>query len=159
MGREEQLELARKNVGFAADEARDAGVEVMVEALSTFDNGPYLLYTTEQAVEFVKSVGRENVRIQHDFFQMQRMEGNLVANFREHFDMVGHVQIADAPDRGEPGTGEIRYPYVLGVLDELGYSGYVGLEYSPTMVETEESLGWLPRELRGKDVAVSDLRL
>jgi hydroxypyruvate isomerase len=159
MGREEQLELARKNVGFAADEARESGVEVMVEALSTFDNGPYLLSTTEQAVEFVRSVDRENVRIQHDFFQMQRMEGNLAANFREHFDMVGHIQIADSPDRGEPGTGEIHYPYVFGVLEELGYNGYVGLEYRPTTGETEESLEWLPKELRGKEVKVSDLRL
>jgi hydroxypyruvate isomerase len=159
MGREEQLELARKNVGFAADEAQDAGVEIMVEALSTFDNGPYLLNTTEQAVEFVKSVGRENLRIQHDFFQMQRMEGNLVANFREYFDMVGHVQIADSPDRTEPGTGEIHYPYVFGVLEELGYDGYVGLEYGPSTKETEESLGWLPKELRSKNVKVSDLNL
>jgi len=159
MGREEQLELARKNVGFAADEARDAGVEVMVEALSTFDNGPYLLNKTEQAVEFVKSVGRENVKIQYDFFQMQRMEGNLVANFREHFDRIGHVQIADSPERGEPGTGEIHYPYVFGVLEELDYDGYVGLEYGPTTETTEESLEWLPKELRGKDVKVPDLKL
>jgi hydroxypyruvate isomerase len=159
MGREEQLELARKNVGFAADEARDAGVEVMVEALSTFDNGPYLLSTTEQAVEFVRSVGRENVKIQYDSFQMQRMEGNLAANLREHFDMVGHVQIADSPDRTEPGTGEIHYPYVFGVLEELGYGGYVGLEYGPTTEETEDSLNWLPKELRGKDVKVLDLNL
>ncbi|MCA1730377.1 MAG: TIM barrel protein [Actinobacteria bacterium] len=159
MGREEQLELARKNVGFAADEARDAGVEVVVEALSTFDNGPYLLSTTEQAAEFVRSVGRENVGIQYDFFQMQRMEGNLAANFREHFDMIGHVQIADSPDRTEPGTGEIHYPYVFGVLEELGYDGYVGLEYGPSTEETEESLSWLPKELRGKDVKVSDLNL
>ncbi|MDP8949208.1 MAG: TIM barrel protein, partial [Actinomycetota bacterium] len=159
MGREERLELARKNVGFAADEARDAGVEVMVEALSTFDNGPYLLHTTRQAVEFVRSIGRDNVRIQYDFFQMQRMEGNLVATLREHFDHIGHVQIADSPGRGEPGTGEIRYPYVLGALEELGYDGYVGLEYKPTTETTEDSLGWLPRELRGKDVAASDLKL
>lgn len=159
MGREEQLELARKNVGFAADEARDAGVEVMVEALSTLDNGPYLLNTTEQAVEFVRSVGRENVRIQYDVFQMQRMEGNLVATLRERFDHIGHVQIADPPGRGEPGTGEIRFPYVLGALEELSYDGYVGLEYKPTTETTEDSLGWLPRELRGKDVAASDLRL
>ena len=123
MDKEEQLELARKNVGFAADEAKESGVEVVVEALSTFDNGPYLLNTTEQAVEFVRSVGRENVRIQHDFFQMQRMEGNLTANFREHFDMVGHVQVADSPGRGEPGTGEIHYTYIFGVLEELGYDG------------------------------------
>jgi hydroxypyruvate isomerase len=159
MGKEEQLELARKNVGFAADEAQDAGVEVMVEALSTLDNGPYLLSRTEQAVEFVKSVGRENVKIQYDFFQMQRMEGNLTANFGEHFDMVGHVQIADSPGRGEPGTGEIHYPYVLGVLDELGYDGYVGLEYGPTTETTEESLGWLPREMRAGEVSVTDLKL
>ncbi|MCA1719374.1 MAG: TIM barrel protein [Actinobacteria bacterium] len=155
MGREEQ----RKNVGFAADEARDAGVEVMVEALSTLDNGPYLLNTTEQAVEFVRSVGRENVRIQYDVFQMQRMEGNLVATLREHFDHIGHVQIADSPERGEPGTGEIRFPYVLGALEEFGYDGYVGLEYGPTTETTEDSLGWLPRELRGRDVAAPDLRL
>lgn len=159
MRREEQLELARKNIGFAADEARVGGVEVMVEALSTLDNGPYLLNTTEQAVEFVKSVGRENVRVQYDVFQMQRMEGNLVATLREHFDHIGHVQIADSPGRGEPGTGEIRYPYVFGALEELGYDGYVGLEYKPTTERTEDSLGWLPREMRGKDVAASDLRL
>src|SRR5919199_5832260 len=159
MRREEQLELARKNVRFAADEARDAGVEVMVEALSTFDNGPYLLNTTEQAVEFVKSVGRANVKIQHDFFQMQRMEGNLVANFRKRFDMVGHVQIADSPGRGEPGTGEIHYPYVFGVLEELDYYGYVGLEYNPTTERTEESFAWIPEDLRGGELRVEDLRL
>ncbi len=90
---------------------------------------------------------------------MQRMEGNLAANFRKYFDTVGHVQIADSPGRGEPGTGEIRYAYVFGVLEELGYDGYVGLEYGPTTEETEESLRWLPKELRGKDVKVSDLRL
>jgi hydroxypyruvate isomerase len=131
----------------------------MVEAVNTFENGPYLLYTTEQAVEFVESVGRENVRVQHDLYHMQRMEGNLVANLREHIGMIGHVQIADSPDRGEPGTGEIHYPYVLAALEDLGYSDYVGLEYNPTTGTTEESFGWLPEELRGEDVAVSDLKL
>ena len=82
MDRDEQLALARENVRFAAGEA--ASVTVMVEAVNTFENGPYLLYTTEQAVEFVRDVGRENVRVQHDFYHMQRMEGNLVANLRAH---------------------------------------------------------------------------
>ena len=157
MVREEQLALARENVRFAAEKAERANVTVMVEAVNTFENGPYLLYTTEQAVKFVERVGRENVRIQHDFYHMQRMEGNLVANLREHFDHIGHVQIADSPERGEPGTGEIHYPYLLGELEDLGYKGYVGLEYNPTTESTEESFGWLPEELRGKDVAVSDL--
>ena len=157
--REEQLALAQDNVRFAADAAAEHDIGVMVEAVNTFENGPYLLYTTEQAVEFVKSVGRENVRIQHDFYHMQRMESNLVANLREHFAWIGHVQIADSPGRGEPGTGEIHYPFVLGELERLGYDGYVGLEYNPTTETTEESLAWLPGELRGEAVSVSALRL
>jgi hydroxypyruvate isomerase len=159
MSREEQLGLARENVGFAADEARKVGIELVVEAVNTFENGPYLIYTTDEAVEFVESVGRGNLAIQHDFYHMQRMEGNLVAKLREHIDVIGHVQIADSPGRGEPGTGEIHYPYVLGALEELGYDGYVGLEYNPTTASTEESLGWLPYELRDTDVPVSKLEI
>ena len=132
---------------------------MLVEAVNTFENGPYLLYTTAQVVGFVKSVGRENVKIQHDLYHMQRMEGNLVANLREHVGIIGHVQIADSPGRGEPGTGEIHYPYVLTALEDLGYSGYVGLEYNPTTETTEESLKWLPHELRGGEVAIGDLKL
>ena len=159
MDREGQLALARENVRFAAAEAEAAGVTVMVEAVNTFENGPYLLYTTEQVAEFVTDVGRKNVRVQHDLYHMQRMEGNLVANLREYFGYIGHVQIADSPGRGEPGTGEIHYPYVLGELERLGYDGYVGLEYNPTTEATEESLEWLPKELRDGDVSVQDLRL
>ena len=159
MNREEQLALARENVRFAAEQAEAVDVTVMVEAVNTFENGPYLLYTTEQAVDFVRDVGRENVRVQHDFYHMQRMEGNLVANLQEHMGSIGHFQIADSPRRGEPGTGEIHFPYVLAALEDLGYDGYVGLEYNPTTATTEESLEWLPKELRGGDVSVSDLRL
>ena len=159
LGRDEQLSLARENVAFAADLAAEHGTGVVVEAVNTFENGPYLLHTTEQAVEFVRGVGRTNVEIQHDFYHMQRMEGNLVANLREHFDHVGHVQVADSPGRGEPGTGEIHYPYVLAQLEDLGYDGYVGLEYNPTTGTTEDSFAWLPKELRAGDVAVSDLKL
>ena len=159
MEREEQLELARQNVGFAADEARKVGIEVLVEAVNTFENGPYLLRTTEGAVGFVRGVGRENVKVQHDLYHMQRMEGNLVATLERYAGMIGHVQIADSPGRGEPGTGEIRYPYVLSRLEEFGYEGYVGLEYNPTTGTTEESLAWLPRTLRAGNVSVEDLKL
>ena len=158
MDREEQLTLARESAGFAADEARASGIEVVVEAVNTFENGPYLLRTTEGAVEFVRSVGRPNLKIQHDLYHMQRMEGNLVANLREHVGMIGHVQIADSPGRGQPGTGEIHYPYVLAQLEELGYSGFVGLEYNPVGT-TEESFAWIPAEGRDGEIAVSDLKL
>ena len=156
--RGKQLALARENVRYAADEAGKFGIEVLVEAVNTFENGPFLLHNTVQAVSFVEAVGRGNVKIQHDLYHMQRMEGNLVANLRENIDFIGHVQVADSPGRGEPGTGEIRYAYVLGCLERLGYSGYVGLEYNPT-TSTEESLHWIPEKVRGEDVKVESLGL
>jgi hydroxypyruvate isomerase len=159
MDREEQFGLARESIGWAADLAAKQGAEIMIEAVNTFENGPYLLYTTKDGAEFVRSVGRDNVKLQYDVYHMQRMEGNIVANLREYIDVIGHVQVADSPDRGEPGTGEIHYPFVLGALEDLGYDGYVGLEYNPTTPTTEESLSWLPKEMRGGDRSVEALNL
>jgi hydroxypyruvate isomerase len=159
MDRAEQLALARDNVRSAADAAADHGIEVLIEAVNTIENGPYLLYTTAQAAEFVRGVERDNVLLQYDAYHMQRMEGDLAATIREHVGMISHVQIADSPGRGEPGTGEIRYPYLLGVLEGLGYDGYVSLEYNPTTPTTEESLGWLPEKLRVSGGPVEGLAL
>jgi hydroxypyruvate isomerase len=159
MSREEQLDLARENLAWAADRAAQYGIEVLVEALNTFENGPYLLYSTAEAAKFVESVDRANVKLQYDVYHMQRMEGNLTVNLGEHIGQIGHVQVADSPGRGEPGTGEIHYPYVLGVIEELGYEGYVGLEYNPTTETTEESFGWIAEGLRGGEVRVKDLEL
>src|SRR5690606_26953826 len=82
---EEQMALAVENVAWAADQAAGQGAIILIEALNTFENGPYLLSSTRQAAEFVRRVGRDNVKLQHDFYHMQRMEGNLVATFREYF--------------------------------------------------------------------------
>jgi hydroxypyruvate isomerase len=157
--REEQLRLARANVAWAADQAAAAGVLVLIEALNTLEAPGYLLDNTRAAAGFIGSLDRPNVKLQYDVYHMQRMEGNLVANLRAHMPSIGHIQIADSPHRGQPGTGEINYPYVLGAIEQLGYDGYVGLEYNPTTPATEDSLAWLPRELRGADVDPARLKL
>ena len=156
---EEQLELARDNIGWAADQAAEHGIEVMIEAVNTFENGPYLLHTTKAAVDFVDRVGRDNVKLQYDAYHMQRMEGNVVATLREHIGGITHIQVADSPDRGEPGTGEMNYRYIFGVIEDLPYEGWIGLEYKPTTDATEDSLAWLPKEKRGGDVRVEELNL
>jgi hydroxypyruvate isomerase len=136
------LDLARVNVRRAADAAARQGASVLIEAVNTFENGPYLLSNTRDSASFVRSVGRDNVRVQYDAYHMQRMEGNLLPTIAEHLDLIGHIQIADAPGRGEPGTGEIDFAYLLPKVDELGYDGWVGLEYKPTRA-TVESLDWM----------------
>ncbi len=155
----EQLELAVDNVGWAADQAAEHGIEVMIEAVNTFENGPYLLPTTNAAAEFVERVGRANVKLQYDAYHMQRMEGNVVATLRERIASIAHIQVADSPDRGEPGSGELNYRYIFAALEELPYEGWVGLEYKPTTDTTEESLAWLPEDKRGGDVRLDDLNL
>jgi hydroxypyruvate isomerase len=153
----EQLELARDNVAWAADQAAEHGVEVLIEALNTFENGPYLLYTTNAAADFIERVRRDNVKLQYDAYHMQRMEGNVVATLREHAGSIGYIQVADSPDRGEPGTGELNYRYIFAALEKLSYGGWIGLEYQPTTATTEESLAWLPRKQRGGEVGVEEL--
>jgi len=77
---------------------------------------------------------------------LQRVEGNLAETISSLLPRIGHGQIADPPSRGEPGTGEVNFGFVLGLLDRSGYGGWVGLEYNPSTSTTEESLGWI-REL------------
>ncbi|RDI73254.1 Hydroxypyruvate isomerase [Gaiella occulta] len=149
LGRAEQLELARENVAWAADQAAAIGADVLIEAINTIENGPYLLSRTDAAADFARSVGRANVRLLYDVYHMQRMEGNLAATIAEHLPDIAHIQIADSPGRGEPGTGEIDFGFLLARIEELGYDGWVGLEYRPSHGSTEESLDWLPLEGRG----------
>jgi len=155
----DQLALAQRNVGWAADQAAGQGATITIEALNTMENGPYLIQSTPQAAQFVRSVARENVKLQYDAYHMQRMEGNLVDTLRAHIDDVAHVQIADSPGRGEPGTGEIAYPYVLRQLEAMGYRGYVGLEYRPSRGDTEESLRWLPESSRSGEADLGELKM
>jgi hydroxypyruvate isomerase len=146
--REEQLALAAENLRWAAREAAGVDARILVEAVNTFENGPYLVSRTDQALALIDAVGEPNIALQYDAYHMQRMEGNLTATLRAHGDRIAHVQIADSPGRGQPGTGEINFTYLFGVLEEIGYAGYVGLEYVPTTATTEESLGWMPARVQ-----------
>lgn len=155
--REEQLDQVRENLIWIADHAATAGIGIVVEALNSFESPSYLLTNTRDTLRLLAEVNRPNLKYQYDLYHMQRMEGNLIATLREHIGWIGHIQIADPPERHEPGTGEIHYLHVLSALDSLGYQGYVGLEYNPTR-NSEESFVWLPPDRHG-EIAIGDLRL
>jgi hydroxypyruvate isomerase len=140
---ETQLELARDSVAWAAELAGAQGAGIMIEAVNSYENGPYLLDTTAKAIGFLDAVAKDNVELEYDVYHMQRMEGNLAHTITRLLPRIGHVQIADPPSRGEPGTGEINYRFVLDLLERTGYGGWVGLEYNPSTPTTEESFGWM----------------
>jgi hydroxypyruvate isomerase len=130
------------NLRYAADAAAAAGVRQVVEPLNAFDAPGYFLPTPESGFALVEAVAHPNLSLQYDVYHSQRMSGNLAATIAARIGQIGHVQIADSPDRHEPGTGEINYPFVLQALDDAGYDGWVSLEYRP-LVDTESSLQWL----------------
>ena len=142
VSRSVQLARAAENVRFAARAV--APRRVLIEAINTHDHGPYLLTSTADAAAFVRAVGEPNVALQYDVFHMARMGEDVAAALREHIGLIAHVQIADHPGRGEPGSGDLDFPALFGLLEELGYDGYISAEYVPTR-RTEETLqSWMP---------------
>jgi hydroxypyruvate isomerase len=145
---ERQDELARDNLGRAADAAARIGATVLVEPVS--GPKPYPLRTADDAVavvEAVRAAGHENVAFLCDLFHLANNGDDVDAAIARHAGVTSHVQIADHPGRGEPGSGELDLDRQLGDLAGRGYAGWVGLEYKPT-TDTETSLQWLPMERR-----------
>ena len=145
---EQQDELARENLARAADAAARIGATVLVEPVS--GPKPYPLRTADDAVavvEAVRAAGHENVGFLCDLFHLANNGDDVDAATAHHADVTSHVQIADYPGRGEPGSGELDLNRHLGDLAQRGYAGWVGLEYKPT-TDTETSLRWLPVERR-----------
>jgi hydroxypyruvate isomerase len=140
----EQFETVKRNIAWAAGQMEQQRVTLCLEPLNAVDTPDFLIPTSSQMLALIDEIGHPNLRLQYDFYHQQRMEGNLTAFFADHIGQIGHIQIADSPDRHEPGTGEIAYDYVFDRIDELGYDGWVALEYIPSTT-TEASLGWLKR--------------
>lgn len=130
------------NLRAASTLARQAGVQLMVEALNPTDFPGYLVGNLETALEIVAAAASDNVFLQYDLYHCQMMRGQLAATMRSTFGLIGHMQIAGVPGRNEPdATQEINYPALFALMDELGYQGWVGCEYRPS-ADTVTGLGW-----------------
>ncbi len=131
-----------KNLQFAASELKKAGLKLLIEPINTFDIPGFYLSRTEQGIAILDKVGADNVFLQYDIYHAQRMEGELGNTIQQYINRIAHIQLADNPGRNEPGTGEINYDYLFGLLDRLGYGGYIGCEYKP-LKTTEAGLSWM----------------
>ncbi|MEM7269788.1 MAG: TIM barrel protein, partial [Pseudomonadota bacterium] len=127
---------------FAADEARDAGLGVLIEPINTRDADDYFLCEVEQAAEILDIIGAPNLKIMFDCYHAQVMQGDLMRRLEAHLPQIGHIQIAAAPSRAEPDEGEIAYDRLIPAIDEMGYQGFIGAEYKPRG-SVEEGLGWM----------------
>ncbi len=99
------------------------------------DSPAYPLRTTPQAVDIAERASRRAgapLRITFDAYHMLQTDGDLLPTLRRHIGSIAHVQIADVPGRGAPGTGRLPTVALLRELADLHYAGAVGLEYVPS---------------------------
>lgn len=112
--------------------AEESGIQMNLEPLNiTTDHVGNYLQTTRMAAEMTRLIGSPKLKVLYDAYHMQLNEGSLCDNIRRYADQLGHIHVADAPGRHEPGTGEINYAKVLSCLEESGYSGLIGFELIP----------------------------
>ena len=133
------------NLTLAANLLAKEGRTLLIEPLNPRDAPGYFISRQDDARDLVQRLGLPNLKVQFDMYHCQIVHGDLIRWTEAMMPVTGHVQIADVPERNEPGTGEINYTNVLAKLDSFGYKGWVGCEYRP-LGNTEDGLSWM-REL------------
>ena len=132
------------NLRHAAERLARDGIIVIIEPINTRDIPGYFLNYTAPALRIIERVGRPNLKLQFDLYHVQIMEGDLATKVRALAGHYPHVQIAGNPGRHEPDIGEIHYPYLFDLFDEIGFPGWIGCEYRPRG-DTVSGLGWAKR--------------
>ena len=138
---DEALEVFVENLQLACDAAACQATTIVIEPLNTRDVPGYLFSRSDQASQIIDKVGRNNIGLQLDLYHCQIMEGDLENRIKNLSNIISHIQVASVPNRNEPDSGEVNYPHLFKIIDEIGYDGWVGCEYNPRG-STTHGLGW-----------------
>lgn len=144
----EYLATFKRNLITAAKMFQPLGVTVTFEAINTFDMPGFVIHSVEQMLDVMASSDCDNIKMQFDVYHMARMvlEGEnsstcIVNTINRYCNQIGHIQFADVPGRGEPGTGILDFASIFAAIEASDYSGWIAAEYKPSKF-TENTLDW-----------------
>ena len=138
---EEYQNTFKRNLRLAAETFAPLGVKTVFEAINTIDMPGFIIHSSGQMLNILEELNCPGLYMQFDIYHMHKM-GEPVADFiAQHADSIGHIQFADDPGRGQPGTGTIDFQTIFSAIEKSGYQGWVGAEYKPTG-STVQSLQW-----------------
>ena len=130
-----------ENLSLAADLASKHDKQVLIEPMNTNDVPGACLRTVCDALQILDSTGRSNAELQFDIYHMAQMEADVLEAIDNNIERIGHFQFADFPGRHEPGSGDLDFKSIFGLIERRGFQGYLGAEYQPSGA-TVDSLAW-----------------
>ena len=128
ISKSDSLKIYRDHIAAVAPIFEDAEIFAAIEPFNPYDHPGHFIYGSTDAVEIIRSVNSPFIKLNWDLFHMQRHEGELIGNLKRHADTICYVQLADTPDRGQPGTGDVNYANVIRQVHAGGYDRPIGLE-------------------------------
>lgn len=139
---EENQQVFLSNLRNIIPQLESNGILGVIEPINAYSVPNYYLNNYDEALDVIKSMNSRNLRLQLDIFHLQQIKGNLSRNIKSYLPYTGHIQIAQVPDRNEPDSdGELNYAYILKLLENEGYSGWIGLEYK----QLNSDVNWIQR--------------
>jgi len=139
--REQCMTVLSENLNYCAQAFEPLRVKVLTEAINSYDMPGFLLDSFDAMQDAVRAAAHPNLALQFDIYHLTRMGEDVASLLRDHYPQIGHIQFADAPGRGAPGTGQIDFAELFMLIEALPYSGWCGAEYNPGGA-TAKSLGW-----------------
>ncbi|NOV30083.1 hydroxypyruvate isomerase family protein [Methylomonas sp. ZR1] len=131
-----------ENLAYAAAAFAELGIKTVFEAVNSYDMPGFIVDTGDKMLDVLEQIGHPNVYMQYDIYHMSRMGEDCAGFLRQHTDRIEHIQFADSPGRGQPGTGAVDFKTLFDIIANSDYKGWVGSEYRPT-ADTAASLAWL----------------
>jgi hydroxypyruvate isomerase len=140
---EHYLETFKENLHFAVEALSPLGIKTVFEAVNTYDMPSFIIHSETQMLNMLTQLNQPKLFMQYDIYHMKMMGEKPEAFIAKYADKIGHIQFADCPGRGQPGTGNVDFKKIFSVIEKSTYSGWVGAEYKPVGA-TIESFDWLP---------------
>ena len=121
----------RRAVAYATERLAEKGLDLLLEPINGRNMPGYFLNDFGAAERLIAELGIANLKLQFDISHRQIIHGDVVMALRRLMPITGHIQIASVPSRQEPDGEELNYPYLFAEIGRLGYTGFVGCEYTP----------------------------
>lgn len=138
----EYQQVFQTNLRYAAEVFAEVGVTTVFEAVNSYDMPGFIVDSGSAMLSMLAAVDHPNLRLQYDIYHMSRMQEDCAVFIKQYIDKIGHIQFADSPGRGQPGTGTIDFEQLFGLIATLPYPGWLGAEYKP-VGKTSDSLSWM----------------